>query len=53
VWSHGDHRLAMALSVAALVASGPVLVEEVECVNDSFPGFEAALGRLGVRMDVT
>jgi 3-phosphoshikimate 1-carboxyvinyltransferase len=52
VWSHGDHRLAMALAVAALVASGPVLVEDVECIGDSFPGFETALGRLGVTMDV-
>ena len=28
VWSHGDHRLAMALTVAGMIASGPVLVEE-------------------------
>ena len=50
VWSHGDHRLAMALSVAALIAAGPVLVEDVECIGDSYPGFEAALNRLGVEM---
>ena len=51
VWSHGDHRLAMALSIAALVASGPVLVEDVECISDSYPGFEATLTRLGVQME--
>jgi 3-phosphoshikimate 1-carboxyvinyltransferase len=51
VWSHGDHRLAMALSVAALTASGPVLVEDVGCVSDSYPGFEVALGRLGAKLD--
>ncbi len=51
VWSHGDHRLAMALAVAGLVASGPVLVEEAECVSDSFPGFERVLQVLGVEME--
>lgn len=51
VWSHGDHRLAMALAVAGLVASGPVLVEEAECISDSFPGFERVLHTLGVEME--
>ncbi len=50
VWSHGDHRLAMALAVAGLRASGPVLVEEAECISDSFPGFERVLQVLGVEM---
>ena len=52
VWSHGDHRLAMALAVAGLVASGPVLVEEAECISDSFPGFERTLRVLGVEIEV-
>jgi 3-phosphoshikimate 1-carboxyvinyltransferase len=51
VWSHGDHRLAMALAVAGMVASGPVLVEEAECISDSFPGFERMLQTLGVMME--
>ncbi len=50
VWSHGDHRLAMALAVAGLVASGPVLIEEAECISDSFPGFERTLRVLGVEL---
>ena len=41
--SHGDHRLAMALAVAGLIAQGETLVQDVDCVDDSFPGFEAAL----------
>jgi 3-phosphoshikimate 1-carboxyvinyltransferase len=53
VWSHGDHRLAMALAVAGMVASGPVLVEEAECVSDSFPGFERTLEVLGVELEYT
>jgi 3-phosphoshikimate 1-carboxyvinyltransferase len=51
VWSHGDHRLAMALAVAGMIASGPVLVEEAECVSDSFPGFDRVLQTLGVKME--
>jgi 3-phosphoshikimate 1-carboxyvinyltransferase len=39
VRSHRDHRLAMALAVAALVADGPVIIEDADCAADSFPGF--------------
>ena len=37
--SHGDHRLAMALAVAGLIAEGEVVIENAECIDDSFPGF--------------
>jgi len=37
--SHGDHRLAMALAVAGLIAEGKVLIGNAECIADSFPGF--------------
>jgi len=47
VHSHGDHRLAMALAVAGLVATGETLIQDVGCIADSFPGFEATLARLG------
>ena len=41
--SHGDHRLAMSLAVAALVADGPTTIENTDCVNTSFPEFWALL----------
>jgi 3-phosphoshikimate 1-carboxyvinyltransferase len=41
--AHNDHRLAMSLAVAALIAQGETLIEGWECVADSFPGFEKAL----------
>jgi 3-phosphoshikimate 1-carboxyvinyltransferase len=44
--SHGDHRLAMSLAIAGLVAKGETAVEGAECVVDSFPGFERILGAL-------
>lgn len=41
--SHNDHRLAMTLIVAGLVASGETVVHDTACIADSFPGFEAIL----------
>ncbi len=37
--SHGDHRIAMAVAVAGLVAPPETVVHDVECVNTSCPGF--------------
>jgi 3-phosphoshikimate 1-carboxyvinyltransferase len=37
--SHGDHRIAMALSVAALRAEGETHVAGAECASISFPQF--------------
>lgn len=53
VQSHGDHRLAMALAVAGLAGSGPVLVEDAACMADSFPGFDRALQKLGVNLSLS
>ena len=39
VQSGGDHRMAMALVVAGLVAEGETIVEDTECIGTSFPGF--------------
>jgi 3-phosphoshikimate 1-carboxyvinyltransferase len=44
--SHGDHRLAMMLAIAGLVAGGETVVERSECVSDSYPGFERDLATL-------
>jgi 3-phosphoshikimate 1-carboxyvinyltransferase len=39
VYSGGDHRMAMALAVAALVADGESVIDDVACVATSFPSF--------------
>ncbi|MFZ5862778.1 MAG: 3-phosphoshikimate 1-carboxyvinyltransferase [Nitrospirota bacterium] len=44
--SHGDHRIAMALAVAALRATGPTTIDDVECVGTSFPGFFELIERV-------
>ena len=37
--SLGDHRVAMALAIAALIAGGNTEIEGAECVEISYPGF--------------
>ena len=44
--SHGDHRLVMALRVAALGAESPVLIDNTDCVAKSFPQFNEVFDRL-------
>ncbi len=43
--SLGDHRIAMAFSIAGLLASAETVVKGVECIRTSYPGFEAELRR--------
>lgn len=41
--AHGDHRIAMAFTVAALLAEGESEMEGAECVSVSFPDFYTLL----------
>ena len=47
--SFGDHRIAMAFSVAALMASGQTEIMDAECVGISFPEFFGLLDTLAER----
>lgn len=46
--SHGDHRLAMALAVAGVIAEGETTIHNAHVTADSFPGFESTLRALNV-----
>jgi len=48
VSSHDDHRLAMALAVAGMVAEGETHIEGFGCVSKSFPDFARRFAELGV-----
>ena len=37
--SHHDHRMVMALKVAALGADSPITIDDEDCVAKSFPQF--------------
>ena len=50
VYSHHDHRIAMACAVAALNASGETVIEEAEAINKSYPDFYEHLKSLGVHL---
>ncbi|HHM05824.1 MAG TPA: 3-phosphoshikimate 1-carboxyvinyltransferase [Gammaproteobacteria bacterium] len=39
VWSHGDHRISMAFSVAGLGATAPITIHDCDNVRTSFPDF--------------
>ena len=49
--SDGDHRIAMAFSVASLLASGPLEIEDVANVATSFPGFPALARAAGLALE--
>lgn len=49
--SHGDHRLAMMLTIAGLIAEGESTVSNAEVIPDSFPGFSTALQSLGAQIE--
>ncbi len=44
--SHHDHRMVMALKVAALGADGPIEIDDEECVGKSFPQFHSIFAKL-------
>ncbi len=44
--SYNDHRIAMSLAVAALLAEGKTVIKNSECIDISFPGFEKTLQKL-------
>jgi 3-phosphoshikimate 1-carboxyvinyltransferase len=48
--SHHDHRLAMSLAVAALVAAGPTEVLDAGVIRDSFPNFVETMQELGAEV---
>ena len=51
VHSHHDHRIAMACAVAGLRADGPVMIEDAEAINKSYPDFYEHLKLLGAGIE--
>ena len=47
--SHGDHRVAMALAIAALRSKDSVHIEDFDAADVSWPGFTGELRRLSCR----
>ena len=47
---HGDHRVAMSLAVAGLIADGTTAIRTAEAISVTFPNFPELLARLGARV---
>jgi len=47
---HNDHRIAMACAVAALGAKGETKIQNIECINKSYPQFFSDLRLLGANV---
>jgi 3-phosphoshikimate 1-carboxyvinyltransferase len=41
--SFGDHRIAMAFAIAGLFSDGETIVQDADCIRESYPGFERVL----------
>lgn len=48
--SFGDHRIAMAFSIAGNIANGPVIVDDCACINTSFPHFISLAQQVGMNI---
>ena len=48
---YGDHRVAMAMAILALRASGPIRIRGIACVNTSYPEFWHHLKLLGAHVE--
>jgi len=47
VRSYGDHRIAMAMAILGTYAQAPIVIQNVACVDTSYPGFWEHLRGLG------
>ena len=47
--SFGDHRIAMAFAVAGLFAEGETIIQDAECIRESYPGSKQFLKNLAIR----
>ncbi len=50
--SHGDHRIAMAFSVASLCAQQVICIKDCANVNTSFPGFADLAQQAGINIRI-
>src|SRR5476651_670279 len=50
VQAHGDHRIAMALTIASLKASAPIRIHDCANVATSFPNFLTLCAQVGIQV---
>lgn len=50
VFAHNDHRIAMAMTLAAFNADGNITITGAECVNKTYPAFYTDMVDLGAKI---
>ena len=50
VFSHNDHRIAMAIATAGIGANGNILITDTECINKSYPNFFTDLNHISLHL---
>lgn len=51
VQSHGDHRIAMSMATLALYGKDPLCVNNIACIDTSYPAFWDDLKKLGAHVE--
>lgn len=51
LYSHGDHRMAMSLAVAAMGSEGESVITSVDCISKTFPSFVRDFNALGANIE--
>lgn len=52
LYSHHDHRIAMALTVAALGAEGDSMISSIDCIDKSYPSFIPDFQNCGAQLEL-
>jgi 3-phosphoshikimate 1-carboxyvinyltransferase len=52
VQSNGDHRIAMSAIIAAIAGNVEATIDDVDCINTSFPNFFTILKTLGISVEL-
>jgi len=50
--THNDHRIAMSMAVAALVAEGKTIINNAEVVSKSYPNFWKDFKKIGAKVEL-
>lgn len=48
---HNDHRIAMAATIAAITSKEPVIINDIECINKSYPDFFNDIQKIGIMIN--
>jgi len=51
VWSHCDHRMALALAVAGMGAIGTTTIQDTTCIAKTYPSFVADFASIGATIE--